>query len=145
MAKYTAYESLLQVDTTGSGAYVDIAQVRDISGPSMSADAVEVTARDTNKWRTFTPGLRDGGEVTFDLIYDPNLASHSASDTTTGLVYFLLNGVAKTFRLVMSQSGGDYFQFSGIVTAFTPESPLEDAMTASCTIKISGVVSFTPV
>lgn len=144
MAKYTAYESVLRVNTT-STTYVDIAQVRDISGPSMSVDAVEVTARDTSKWRAFTPGLRDGGEVTFDLIYDPDLASHSATNSTTGLVHFLLNGTTKTYRLVMSQSGGDYFEFSGIVTAFTPESPLEDAMTASCTIKITGAVSFTPV
>jgi predicted secreted protein len=140
MAKYTAYESALQVNTSGS-TYVEIAQVRDISGPSMSADAVEVTARDTSKWRTFTPGLRDGGEVTFDIIYDPNLTSHSASNTTTGLVYFLLNGTTKTYRLVMSQAGGIYFQFSAIVTAFSPETPLEDAMTASVTLKITGAVT----
>ena len=141
MAKYTAYESVLRVETTPS-VFVDVAQVRDISGPSMTQDAVEVTARDTSKWRAFTPGLRDGGEVTFDLIYDPDLASHSATNTTTGLVNFLLTGTTKTFRLVMAQSGGDYFAFSGIVTAFTPESPLEDAMTASCTIKITGTVTF---
>jgi predicted secreted protein len=140
MAKYTAYESALQVNTV-STTYVEIAQVRDISGPSMSADAVEVTARDTSKWRTFTPGLRDGGEVTFDIIYDPDLTSHSASNTTTGLVYFLLNGTTKTYRLVMSQAGGTYFQFSAIVTAFSPETPLEDAMTASVTLKITGAVT----
>lgn len=139
MAKYTAYESVLRVNT-GSTTFVDVGQVRDISGPSMTQDAVEVTARDTNKWRAFTPGLRDGGEVTFDLIYDPILSSHSATDTTTGLVYFLLNGSTKTFRLVMSDT--NYFSFSGIVTAFTPESPLEDAMTASCTIKVTGAVSY---
>jgi predicted secreted protein len=56
------------------------------------------------------------------------------------LVNFLLTGTAKTFRLVMSDS--NYFSFSGIVTAFTPESPLEDAMTASCTIKVTGAVSY---
>lgn len=142
MAKYTAYETVLRVLTSGS-TYVDIGQVRDISGPSMTADAVEVTARDTSKWRAFTPGLRDGGEVTFDIIYDPDVTSHSATNTTTGLVYFLLNGTAKTYRLVMAQSGGDLFEFSAIVTAFTPESPLEDAMTASVTLKISGAVTFT--
>ena len=139
MAKYTAYESVLRVNTVTT-TFVDVGQVRDISGPSMTQDAVEVTARDTSKWRAFTPGLRDGGEVTFDLIYDPNLASHSATNTTTGLVNFLLTGTAKTFRLVMSDS--NYFSFSGIVTAFTPESPLEDAMTASCTIKVTGAVSY---
>lgn len=139
MAKYTAYESVLRVNTV-STTFVDVGQVRDISGPSMTQDAVEVTARDTSKWRAFTPGLRDGGEVTFDLIYDPDLASHSATNTTTGLVNFLLTGTAKTFRLVMSDS--NYFSFSGIVTAFTPESPLEDAMTASCTIKVTGAVSY---
>ena len=139
MAKYTAYESVLRVNTV-STTFVDVGQVRDISGPSMTQDAVEVTARDTHKWRAFTPGLRDGGEVTFDLIYDPDLPSHSATNTTTGLVNFLLTGTAKTFRLIMSDT--NYFSFSGIVTAFTPESPLEDAMTASCTIKVTGAVSY---
>ena len=139
MAKYTAYESVLRVNTV-STTFVDVGQVRDISGPSMTQDAVEVTARDTNKWRAFTPGLRDGGEVTFDLIYDPDLTSHSATNATTGLVNFLLTGTAKTFRLIMSDT--NFFSFSGIVTAFTPESPLEDAMTASCTIKVTGAVSY---
>ena len=140
MAKYTGYESVLAVDNTGSGSYVTVGQVRDVTGPGLQQAAVEVTARDSSKWREFRGGLRDGGEVTFDMLYDPALATHAAG-SAPGLVNLLTTGTLRSFRLTFSD-GVRTATFSALVTAFTPKSPLGDAMTADCTLKVSGAVTF---
>ena len=58
-----------------------IGQVFSLSGPSMSADVVEVSAHDSTKfYREFVNSFRDMGEVTLGLRWDPDLAAHSAWD-----------------------------------------------------------------
>ena len=109
---------------------VVIAQVRDISGPAMVEDAVDVTTRE-NSNRVYTAGLRDGGELTFDVIYDPNLGTHST------LLDALLNGSvgAAELQTVDIANLYDGFRFQAMVSAITPEMPLEDALGASITLR----------
>lgn len=140
MAKYTGYESILAVESATPGIYTTIAQVRDVTGPGLQQAAVEVTARDSSKWREFRGGLRDGGEVTFDMLYDPTVATHAATPAP-GLVNLLTTGTARNFRLTFANATNTA-TFSALVTAFTPKSPLGDAMTADVTLKVSGAVTF---
>lgn len=109
---------------------VVIAQVRDISGPAMAEDAVDVTTRENNS-RVYTAGLRDGGELTFDVIYDPDLATH------TTLLNALLNGSVGWAELQTVDVANLYdgFRFQAMVSAITPEMPLEDALGASITLR----------
>lgn len=109
---------------------VVIAQVRDISGPAMVEDAVDITTRE-NSSRVYTAGLRDGGELTFDVIYDPNLATHST------LLNALLNGSVGSAELQTVDVANLYdgFRFLAMVSAMTPEMPLEDALGASITLR----------
>lgn len=113
-----------------------IGQVRDISGPSMVEDAVDVTTRENND-RVYTAGLRDGGEVTFDVIYDPDLATHTTLRTalfneTIGSVELQLADIANIY---------DGFRFEAMVSAMSPEMPLEDALSASITLRTTGTVA----
>jgi hypothetical protein len=109
---------------------VVIAQVRDISGPAMVEDAVDVTTRE-NSSRVYTAGLRDGGELTFDVIYDSGLATHST------LLNALLNGSVGSAELQTVDVADLYdgFRFQAMVSAITPEMPLEDALGASITLR----------
>lgn len=109
---------------------VVIAQVRDISGPAMVEDAVDVTTRE-NSSRVYTAGLRDGGELTFDVIYDSALATHST------LLSFLLAGSVGVAELQTVDVANLYdgFRFLAMVSAMTPEMPLEDALGASITLR----------
>ena len=71
-------------DSPGAGTYTKIAEVSSINGPSFSMDTVDATNMDsTNRWREFIAGLKDGGEVSFDVNWDPAAATHSI---TTGLL-----------------------------------------------------------
>lgn len=138
MAEYSGYPATLAVDISAS--YTDIVQVRDISGPSMSADTIDVSTRDTNNWKKFIAGMRDGGEVTFDCVYDPAQTTHSAS-AAGGMVTLLAAGTVGSFRLTFADESTTV-TFDGIVTAFEPSDPMNDAQTADVTIKVSGELTW---
>lgn len=139
MAKFSGYDVLLKVKHSGS--YVTIAQIRDVGGPKLKQDTVEVTHRDGNKWREFTGGLKDGGEVTFDVIYDPDQATHGAG-AAPGLVYMLQNGIVGDFQMVLPDSSPTTATFNALVTAFEPSAPMGDALTGDATLKITGAVTW---
>lgn len=136
MAKYSGYDATLGV--TSGTTYATVGQVRDIAGPSLKMDPIEVTHRGSASWREFVAGLRDGGEVSFDLVYDPDLASHAAG-AAPGLPYLLAQGTLLAFRLSFPDTTPATLTFLGMVTGFEPKAPLADALTADVTIKVSGV------
>lgn len=137
--KYSGYDAVLAVDIAAT--MTDIVAVRDISGPSMAADTIEVTARDDgHEHKEFIAGLRDGGEVTFDCVYDPEEVTHSATEAG-GMVTLLAAGTSSSYELTFSD-GTSKATFEGIVTGFEPKTPLNDAQTADVTIKVSGVITW---
>lgn len=133
MAKYSGYDSSLKVKVTGT--YTTIAQVRDIAGPSLKQDVTEVTVRGANKWREWVGGLKDGGEVSLDVLFDPALATHGPA-AAPGLVYMLQNGGLEDFQLVFA--GGASCTFFALVTGVEPKEPMAGAQTADAKLKISG-------
>lgn len=135
MAKFSGYDVLLKVKQGAS--YVTIAQLRDVGGPSLSQDTVETTNRDGSKWREFVGGLKNGGEVSFDVVYDPALATHAAG-SAPGLVHMLNNGVVGDFQLTFPTSPATTCTFNALVTGFEPGAAMEDALTADVTLKITG-------
>lgn len=137
MAKYTGLPVTLATEI--ASVYTTIAQVRDITGPNLSTDVIETTSRDNaNAYKSFLAGLRDGGEVTFDIVYDPDLTTHSAS-SAGGLVKLQQDGTLNNFKLTFPDSApATTVTFAGIVTAFNPKSPMNDALAADVTIKVSG-------
>lgn len=109
---------------------VVIGQVRDISGPAMVEEAVDVTTRESSN-REYKPGLRDGGELAFDVIYDPNLATHNTLQNS------LLNGTVGVAELQTADVADLYdgFRFLAMVSAMTPEMPIDGALGANITLR----------
>lgn len=132
MAKYSGYDVDLGVDD-GAGGFMGIAHLRDIAGPGIGNETTETTCRDSGGWKEYVGGLKDGGEVTFDVVYDPTGATH---DGSTGLVALADSGEVKGWQVLWP--GGVAWTFDGIVTKLEPKAPMADALTADVTIKISG-------
>ena len=137
MAEYSGYSAILQVDNSG---YVTIGQVRDIDGPSLSMDASEASHRDS-AFKKFTAGQVDPGEVSFEIVYDPDLATHSVS-AAPGLPYYMINRTAKSFKLTFPDTSPLTATFTAFVTKFQPKLPMGDTMTASVTLKLSGTITW---
>lgn len=137
MAEYSGFATVLQVDNSG---YTAIGQIRDLAGPAMMLDTIESSHRDLSS-KKFVAGLIDAGEVTFDIAYDPDLATHSAT-AAPGLVYYMVNRTAKSFKVLFPDTSPATATFTALVTKFTPKAPMNDLLTADVTLKISGAITW---
>ena len=121
-------------NTTAGAAYVVIAYVKKISGPGLKGDTTDVTTHDdATAFEEVVPGLLRSGDVSIDLVYDPNAATHGA---TSGLVAKAQNKTLSAFQLIFP---GPYeWDFFAYVTEFNPTGDVGGALTATAKMKITG-------
>jgi len=136
MAKYSAFGTAL---TKGAYPGTEVAQVTNISGPSLSLDTVDVTEHDGAGWEEHVATILRSGTVTIDIVYDPNAATHK--NASGGLIYDLVNRVNGVWNIVFPTTPVSHISFNGFVTAFNPTAPVEGALTASVTFKPTGAVT----
>lgn len=128
MTKFSAFGTALLMD--GS----EIAQVTSISGPGLSLDTIDVTSHDqTSAWEEVTATILRQGELSLELVFDQNEATHA--DLLTNLVGRLYEG----FELQFPDSAYTEWVFDAYVIGFEPSMAVDGALTASCTLKITGV------
>lgn len=109
-------------------AYVDLAEITSLKSPSYSRDTIDAThMQSPNLFREFIPGLMEAGEVSIDVNYIP-----AVSDTFIAL---MVAGVAN-FRI--THPNGVKCTFDGILTGYERQEPLDDKMSASITVKVTG-------
>lgn len=115
----------------------EIAEVTNISGPSFSADTIEATHLKSPKyWREFIGGLKDGGEISFDLNLILANATHNAA---TGLLSTLAGSAAPptdTYDLVFPDA--TVWTMRGIVTKYETGFEIDGKLEASLTVKVTG-------
>lgn len=122
-------------DGTSGGTMTAVAQVNSISGPGLARDTIDVTDMDsTERWREFVGGLKDGGEVSLDVSFDPDHA-----DVTNWLAD-INTDTAGYYQIVFPDTTS--WGFSALMTGFEPSDPMEDKMTATVTYKITGKPAF---
>lgn len=113
---------------------VAVAQVRDVRGPALKQDAIDVTTRDDAGDDQFIGGLREGGEVTFDLIYDPDQATHAAFPAAIAAGTVAMIEVQTTALDTLKPGGLRAF---GVAIGFEPGAPMRDALTADVTYRLT--------
>jgi len=117
-------------------AFTTIAEVRDIKGPAMKTDIVDVTNQSSpSGYEEVIPTIRRSGEVDFDVNFVATDATHNGA---TGLIAILNAKTKKNLKLVHPDSTSTYWTFSGYVIEFAEEDPVAGVMKASVKIKISG-------
>lgn len=136
--KYSGFAATLQISI--ASVFTSIAGVRDISGPSMAQDTIDVSSRD-NIWKEFVGGQVDGGEITFDIVYDPDTTTHSAA-SAGGAVLLLTSGTKGTYKLSFSDTTPATASFSAFVTKFTPKTPFNGMQSADVTLKLTGAITW---
>ena len=132
-----AFGTLLKAGDGGTPeVFTTIAEVTKISGPKLGLETIEVTNHSsTDGWKEFIGGLLEAGEVTFDINYIPTHATHNAS---TGLIAAIKNRTKGNYQLVFPDVGATTWPFTALVTGFEPDEPVDDALSASVTLKITG-------
>lgn len=115
-----------------SGAWETIAEVKSITGPSMTRDMIEVTNLDsTGGYKEYIPSFRDGGTVTLSMNY-----------TYAGYLKLkrdFQSDVLANYNIILSD--GTDIEFSGYVQDLPLTIKFDDAVTSEVTIKVSGMVT----
>lgn len=107
-----------------------LAQILSVTLPEQVREAIDTThATTTSGKMTFIPSdLIDGGELQVELNF---------SETTSPPIGSAAETVTITF------ASGTTWAFTGFLTNYGGEAPIDDRMTASATIKVSGAITIT--
>lgn len=129
MTRYAAKGTLLKQGSETIG------QVFNITGPGATTETLDVSDHDTaDAWREFVASFIDGGEVTIELHYDPELASHR-------LLYALQHArTVDEYSMVFPDAGATTPSFNALCTNVEPGAPSDGKLTLSATFKVSGSV-----
>jgi hypothetical protein len=114
-----------------------VADIMDVSGPAKVRETTDVTTHQSpDGYREHIGTLKDGGEVSFQVRFDPADSGHillqSAIDRT--------DGRPLGARVYWPTADGDYAEFTCIPTGMTFSAPVSGILTADFTAKVSGPV-----
>lgn len=123
---------------TNGTATTTLAQVTSIGLPGISVADIDISTMDsTAKWRSFIPGMKDGGDLAVDCVYE--------SSNSSALVAIV--GVAGTWTIQVNDAAaptsGSKFTFAGYLKSMGGAVPFEDKVTQTITVKVAGQPSFT--
>lgn len=132
--------ALARSDMGSTPTFTDVANVTSISGPGLTKADIDVTSHDSpDNYQEWLAGLKDGGEVSMDINWDP-------AETTQQVLIsdFNLTGSAANRDYRIEFPDGATWAFAGYVKGFEPTAPHDDKLTASVTFKVNGKPTFTP-
>jgi len=128
MAAITANTTQISID----GGSTMIADVTSISPISLSLATLDTSNLDST-WRTFIGGIKDGGECTFEINYDPASTSHLTIEAA-------IDGTAKDILVRFSDSKD--IEFDAVITSFSITAAMDAVVTASLGMKITNSITF---
>lgn len=117
--------------------FTDIAEVLDISGPALALDTEDTTSHgSTGGWEEVIGTVLRSGDVTFDVNFIPTEGTHNAA---TGLIKDMVDKTKRNFKLIFPNAASTTWSFAAIVTGFSPSEPVVGKLSASVTLKLTGV------
>jgi len=121
---------------TPTASFVTVGNVTSVSGPEIERETYDVTAHDSlNGWREFIGGLKDGGEVSLNVNYDPRKHDVLVSDFEDTL--------PRDYKLTFPGTLGEW-QIKLILSGFSQEAPVDDKLSAELKFKVSGKPTIIP-
>lgn len=115
--------------------FTPVAEVTNVDVLDVKVDTTDASSHDSaGQWREFIPGMKDGGELSFDINYDPALH---------GTIFSAI-GIEKNMKIVLTDAGAAEVAFAGIVTGMKASAPYDDKLSASVTVKVNGAPTITP-
>lgn len=126
--------------TTVMKVAVPIANLTNVSGPSIVGDTIDLSSHDSaDTFREFCAGMRDGGEIGLEYNLDLSDAGQVALYTD------VCDGSIDAYTITWTNGiGAPVATFNAIVTAFNIDAPYEDKLSGSSTLKITGKPTITP-
>ncbi len=113
--------------------WLSVGGVTNVSGPGATRETVDTTSFDNEDgYRAFIASLRDSGTLTFDMLFSKAQYQQLLAD-------FEENGVQR-YMLLFAKAQAGAITFDGLVTDLPLNIPLDDRVTVSVTIKVTGAI-----
>jgi hypothetical protein len=119
-------------DGSSPEVFTAVAEVFSITPPSDTVDVIDATHMTSpNRTREFIDGLIDPGEASFEMNFIPGGPGDEAIQDWKAA------GGAKNCQIKFANTDVTW-TFAGILTGYEPAVPVDDRMTATVTIKVTG-------
>jgi predicted secreted protein len=138
---YTTYVSggVIEKWQASTNDFCAVGEINDIQPPAPTKETVDTTHMGSvGGYREFISGLKDGGEVTFNINF-------SYADYKVFKDNFENDDQPRRYRVQFPDdvTNPTTWYFDAVVTAIPPQAPTADKVVADITLKVSGKSDFT--
>jgi predicted secreted protein len=132
---------LARGDGASPEVFTNVAELVDLSPPSMTKEQVEATHTDSpDGFREYIGGLKDGGEFSATMNYVPGNATQG--NASGGLLNdFLTQSTPRNWRVTFPGSPAMMWTFKAVVTGYEVAPPIDDRVTLTATFRVAGAVT----
>ena len=117
--------------------YTVIGEVKNVNGPNTSNEQIEVTNLDSpNNFKEFIGGLKDGGEVQFDMNWIKGAKQVQIRDD-------VVSATKREYQVSWPTSPATVAVFTAFPTAFGMTADPASAITSSITLKLTADITWT--
>ncbi len=117
-----------------------IAEITSMDGPSVERDALEVTnMQSASAAKEFIAGLIDGGEISINMNYLPQNATHKLILTDLQLASA---SATKAYTMTLTDTGASVITASMFVKSIKITGAVAGVLTIAVSFKITGPVTF---
>ncbi len=127
----SGFGTLLKVDD-GADNYTTLAEVKDMTGPSLAHDTEEVTHHQSpGRQKEKIATLIDLGEITFLMNY---IMQHPTQSASAGLLKDLLEHTLRNIKIVFPDVGSTEWILPSFITGWEPTMPVGSPFECSVTL-----------
>ena len=123
--------------TTFTYNSVAIGDIVSISSPSLTVATIDTT-NIASIYRTFLGGTIDSGEMSLEIMYDPN---STAGEALEGEWKAPASAAPVERACVITFSDSSAYTFNAILTGMTVNMAMDAVTTASLSLKVSGAIT----
>lgn len=123
-------------DAASPGVFTQIGEVIEVTPPNAVADDVDATHfTSPNRTREYITGLIEPGEASFGMNRIPG------GTTELALQALQASGATRLWRFLWPN--GTMWEFLAYVKGYETSAPIDDRLTATCTLKVAGATTVT--
>lgn len=130
-----AAASALTGGALATHVFTSISGLKDFSHEGLSVNVVDATAADSpDRTSQKQVGFINSGSITFSMLFDADDVTQATMEAD------FLTGAERVYRIRLADTSTTTMDFRGFVTNFSLALPLEELVTRSCTIELTGPV-----
>lgn len=128
--------------TTGTTTTATLANVTNVSGLDGETETIDVTSHDSGSaYREKVASFLDAGQITFDVNFDPNVATHRA--TSGGILWLKDQRINAPWVVTFPGTPVHKVAFQGFVKSAPFEAPFDDKLGMTVTVEVTGPTTWT--